>query len=167
MPSPYQIQIANQQASIPVNEAELMRFADATLHAERVAQAEISLAVVDDATIHEINRQHLQHDYPTDVISFLLNSHLVDPRAAAPGQTPRRGTGLSIDGEIILSADTAAREAGDYGWVPLDEMGLYVVHGLLHLCGYDDLTDEEQAVMRQREREILASLGLTARYEDD
>ena len=46
-------------------------------------------------------------------------------------------------------------------------MGLYVVHGLLHLCGYDDLTDEEQAVMRQREREILASLGLTARYEDD
>jgi probable rRNA maturation factor len=46
-------------------------------------------------------------------------------------------------------------------------MSLYVVHGLLHLCGYDDLTDGEQAIMRDREREILTSLGLSPQYSED
>lgn len=166
MPSPYQIQITNQQANVPVDEAQLLRFATETLRSEGIARAEISIAIVDDLAIHTINREHLQHDYPTDVISFLLDSGEADPRSAQGGQG-RRGHGLWIDGEIILSADTAVREAADYGWDTSSEMALYVVHGLLHLCGYDDLTDEEQAIMRGREREILSALGLSPQYSED
>ena len=100
------------------------------------------------------------------MISFLLDSGEADPRSAQGGQG-RRGQGLWIDGEILLSADTAVREAADYGWDTSSEMALYVVHGLLHLCGYDDLTDEEQAIMRGREREILSALGLSPQYSED
>ena len=166
MPSPYQIQITNQQANVLVDEAQLLRFATETLRSEGIARAEISIAIVDDPAIHTINREHLQHDYPTDVISFLLDSGEADPRSAQGGQG-RRGQGLWIDGEILLSADTAVREAADYGWDTSSEMALYVVHGLLHLCGYDDLTDEEQAIMRGREREILSALGLSPQYSED
>lgn len=166
MPSPYQIQIANQQAKVPVDEAQLLRFAEETLRSEGISRAEISIAIVDDPAIHTVNREHLQHDYPTDVISFLLDSGEADPRSV-PGGEGRRGQGLWIDGEIILSADTAVREAAEYGWETSSEMALYVVHGLLHLCGYDDLTDEEQTIMRGREREILTSLGLAPQYAED
>jgi probable rRNA maturation factor len=68
---------------------------------------------------------------------------------------------------VILSGDTAAREALEYGWEPTAEVCLYLVHGLLHLCGYDDLTDDEQSIMRSRERQILQQLGMSPRYEGD
>lgn len=167
MSSPYQIQITNQQSKIPVDEAHLVRCAQETLRAEGIVEAEISIAIVDDPTIHKVNRDHLQHDYPTDVISFLLDSGDTDPRSAQAERSEGRGAGLWIDGEILLSADTAAREATEYGWETASEMALYVVHGLLHLCGYDDLTDDEQAIMRDRERAVLASLGLSPRYRED
>lgn len=167
MTSPYQIQITNQQTNSPVDEAHLLRCAHETLRQEGIARAEISIAIVDDPSIHEINRTHLQHDYPTDVISFLLDSGVADPRSVAQAGPKGRGQGLWIDGEIILSADTAVREAREYDWDASSEMALYVVHGLLHLCGYDDLSDEEQAIMREREREILTSLGLSPQYSED
>lgn len=167
MTSPYQIQITNQQANAPVDEAQLLHCARETLRQAGIARAEISIAIVDDPAIHEINRTHLQHDYPTDVISFLLDSGVADPRSVTQAGPKGRGQGLWIDGEIILSADTAIREAQEYGWDASSEMALYVVHGLLHLCGYDDLTDEEQAIMRDREREILTSLGLSPQYSED
>jgi probable rRNA maturation factor len=167
MTSPYQIQITNQQAKTPVDEAQLLHCARETLRLEGIARAEISIAIVDDPTIHKINREHLQHDYPTDVISFLLDSGEADPRSLSHEGPQGRGHGMWIDGEIILSADTAVREAQEYGWDAASEMSLYVVHGLLHLCGYDDLTDGEQAIMRDREREILTSLGLSPQYSED
>ena len=68
---------------------------------------------------------------------------------------PRR-----LEGELIVSTETALREAAAHGWTPADELLLYVVHGLLHLCGYDDLTDEARPVMRAREREVLAGWQL-------
>lgn len=71
-----------------------------------------------------------------------------------------RGSGKTIDGEIIVSSEYAARLAPEFGWRPLDELTLYIIHGLLHLCGYDDLTDEELPIMRRREREVLSIIGL-------
>lgn len=56
--------------------------------------------------------------------------------------------------------------AAKYRWRPLDEVTLYVVHGLLHLCGYDDMTRKEQASMQQREREVLADWGLSPHYAE-
>ena len=71
-----------------------------------------------------------------------------------------RGTGKTIDGEVIVSSEYAAKLAPEFGWEPLEELTLYIVHGLLHLCGYDDLTEAALPVMRQREREVLALIGL-------
>ena len=168
MSTPYQILISNDQTAVAVSEEELVRVATLTLQTEGVVEAEISVALVDDPAIHRLNRDYLQHDYPTDVISFLLDSGTSDPRGATQPAVPgRRGTGKWLAGDVVLSGETAVREAGEYGWEPKSEVCLYLVHGLLHLCGYDDLTDAEQSTMRQREREILRELGWEARYEGD
>ena len=164
----YQILISNEQTTVAISENELRRVAMLTLEAEGVVEAEISVAVVDDPAIHRVNRDYLQHDYPTDVISFLLDSGDADPRSIPPSHFKQgRGFGKWLHGDVILSGDTAQREAREYGWEPPAEVCLYLVHGLLHLCGYDDLTEEEQAIMRAREREILQQLGLSPRYEED
>ena len=72
-----------------------------------------------------------------------------------------------IEGEVIVSAEMALQMAEQYHWHGADELCLYLVHGLLHLCGYDDLTEVEQIVMRQREREILRHWNLTPHYAED
>ena len=128
---------------------------------EGLASATISLAIVTDAEIHRVNREFLGHDYPTDGISILLTG------SSDPGEFPGEPFAAEIhpiasdhlDGEIIVSSETANREAPAHGWSPQAELLLYVVHGLLHLCGYDDLTDEARPVMRSRERELLALWG--------
>lgn len=100
---------------------------------------EVSLAIVDDPTIHTLNREHLQHDYATDVLSFVLER-----------------TESSIDGEVIVSCDTATKNAPEYGWGPQEELLLYFIHGCLHLVGYDDHNDEDRAAMRSGEAKYLA-----------
>ena len=101
-----------------------------------------------DARMHALNRQYLQHDYPTDVLSFVL-----DHDEAA----------RSLDGEIIASSDYAAREAPHYGWTTDDELLLYVIHGCLHLVGHDDTTPDAAKAMREAEARQLEALGLTPR----
>lgn len=107
----------------------------------QLTHMEVSLAVVDDKTIHELNREHLDHDWPTDVISFLFESD-----------------GSYVDGEVIASADTARRLSEVAGWPPTDELLLYVVHGLLHLAGLDDVQPDDRRVMRQAELDCLTAL---------
>jgi len=175
--SPFTIAIANQQRAVRINRRQLTRLARSVLARETVASADISIAIVDDRQIHAINRQFLKHDYPTDVISFLLDGAFEETsacgRAGRVGAKPtgkgrgrgralrtnRRGRGKVIDGEVILSAETARRNAGIFGVSPNEELSLYLVHGLLHLCGYDDMTRPEKQLMRRREAE---SLGRTA-----
>ena len=146
---PYEIEFVNRQTAISCDEEEILRAASAVLAGEQIASAEISLCVVDDGAIHELNRQYLQHDYPTDVISFIL-SH-------------EQG---HLDGEVIASAETAERESKRLGWATEAELLLYLVHGLLHLCGYDDRDPAALARMREKERHYLSLLGHTARYDE-
>lgn len=155
MPVPYTIAIANEQRCLRVNRRRLTQLALSVLAREQVARAEISIAIVDDTRIHAINRKFLNHDCPTDVISFLLEG-TEGTDDAAP--VVRRGTGKTINGEIVISAETALRVAADYDKTPADELALYLVHGLLHLCGYDDLTPKEKRLMHRREAEALEAL---------
>ncbi len=110
--------------------------------------ATVSVAVVDDPTIHALNRKFLQHDYPTDVLSFVLEDD-----------------GRQLQGELIVSADTAARNAIDYGWSTADELLLYLVHGSLHLVGHRDQEQAEIAAMRQAEAAHLKQLGIAVPVE--
>jgi probable rRNA maturation factor len=115
-----------------------------------IEAGEISIAIVDDARMHELNRQYLAHDYPTDVLSFVLE---------------RDEEAKSLDGEIVVSADYAAREAPRYGWTASDELLLYVIHGALHLVGHDDQSPDSKAAMRAVETVVLARLGLRHRHD--
>ena len=156
----YEIHLSNRQQLLPINDEQIREIVKTVLDQEAVVQAEIVVALVDDAAIHVVNREHLQHDYPTDVISFLYDAEVV-------GNLPEsglRGQNLQIDGELVVSTETAVRESEVYGWDAFDELRLYLVHGLLHLCGYDDLCDSEQAIMRNRERAILKNWNLTPHY---
>ena len=158
----YQIDIANSQDCLDVDEEFLTQVAERVLAAEQVAAAEISIALVDNATIHELNRQYLNHDYPTDVLSFLLecDPEETGPPAAGFPET-LRGRGKRLEGEVIISTETALQDAENFGWSPREEVVLYLIHGLLHLVGYDDLSSTEQAVMRARERAMLAEFHIT------
>lgn len=161
----FHIAINNKQSILLLDENWIRQIVEHTLQQEEVAAATISIAIVDDNEIHEINRRHLQHDYPTDVISFLIEesggdeSRRSDPTGRCSGKT--------IEGEIVVSTETAVDVALDYGTEPHDEVALYLIHGLLHVCGYDDLTDEELPLMRARERVALTALRIEIPQRDD
>ncbi|MDA1049245.1 MAG: rRNA maturation RNase YbeY [Planctomycetota bacterium] len=143
------VEIANKQSE-HVFDAKLLQAAvRRVLDGESIEEADVSVAIVDDATIHVLNRKYLQHDYATDVLSFLLSS-----------------SGDLLEGEIIVSADTAAREAIRFRSSLLDELLLYLIHGTLHLAGYDDASDSERATMRVKERQYLGALGRPPNYEE-
>ena len=142
--------------SVPAG--RIRRIARLVLAAEEVARATISVALVDNQAIHRLNRRHLNHDYETDVLSFLFES---EPDVRGTTATPEnpRGQRRRIDGEIVISAEMALQSAPRFGWSAAEELALYLVHGLLHLCGYDDGSDSERRLMRKRERAILNLLG--------
>lgn len=145
------IEIAEQQSAHAVDAARLKKAVRGVLAEVGVRSGEISVAIVGDERMHELNRQYLAHDYPTDVLSFVFD---------------RNETAGHLEGEIIASADYAAREAARYGWTTDDELLLYVIHGCLHLVGHDDQTPEGAAAMRAAETKHLAAIGLQHRYGD-
>ncbi len=138
------ISIASPQEIVPIDRARMRETVRTVLDGENVADAEISLAFVDNPTIHRLNQRYLQHDEPTDVLSFPLS----EPSAA------------TLAGELVLGVEVAAEQAAGRGHDVQAELILYVIHGLLHLCGYDDDDDADRAAMRQRERHYLRQLGL-------
>lgn len=159
----YQIAIADSQRALEVNQARLREVCEHVLSDEQVASAEISIAIVGSTRMQALNKQHLNHDYDTDVLSFLLDCAPDVDVMEHPDDGPR-GRGKSIDGEIIVCAEMAKQMAGQLEWDALAELDLYVVHGLLHLVGYDDLDPHEQSIMRQRERELMQHWGLSVRH---
>lgn len=157
----YTVHLNNNQGLLEIRESLVLETVTAVLRSEQIAAAEIVVALVDDCIIHAVNREHLAHDYATDVISFLYESD----RAPNTAKETGRSCGAQLDGELVLSVETALRSATEFGWDAEAEIRLYLVHGLLHLCGYDDLSDSEQAIMRNREREILKIWNLTPHYK--
>jgi probable rRNA maturation factor len=162
-PEPDGLEISNRQTHVRIGAAYIRKVARAVLDAEQVASARISVALADNATVRRVNREYLAHDYDTDVLSFLFES-ASDPTGPAehrsPGPARPRGLGRRIEGEVLASAEMAAKLAQRFGWSPRDELTLYLVHGLLHLCGYDDQSARERRTMRERERAVLAKLGI-------
>ena len=179
----FEIDISNDQNFVRVDIKQLTHAIAHALQVEQVTSAVISLSIVDNAAIHTMNRDHLQHDYPTDVISFQLDFSIhsnddnrededddddstTDDQSTAP-RAELRAQGAMIEGEIIASAQMAVEMASSGQWSAINELTLYVIHGLLHICGYDDLTPAEKHIMRGRERAVLSGLGLQPVYPDD
>jgi len=139
----FELSLANRQSIHAVDEPQLVDAARRVLADSKFTSATISLAVVDDATIHTLNRQFLKHDWPTDVLSFVLDVR-----------------GLYLNGEVVLSADTADTAAAEVGWSPAEEQLLYVIHGMLHLVGLDDEAEADVRNMRAAERFYLHECGV-------
>src|SRR5436853_7233120 len=116
------IAIAHPQESVAIDRSRMREIVRTVLESEGVADAEISLAFVDNATIHRLNRRYLGHDEPTDVLSFPLS----EPNAR------------KLSGELVVGVEVARAQAEARGHDVQAELALYVIHGLLHLCGFDD-----------------------------
>lgn len=115
--------------------------------------AEVSLTLVDDEQIHEINREYRDVDRPTDVISFALEE----------GEEPAviGGPAEMLLGEIVISMETATRQAAEYGHTLAREVAFLALHGMLHLLRYDHMTPTDEKRMFDKQREILTALGVT------
>ena len=150
-----QIDCCNRQKLLPVRVTDLKRLMAAALDATGIETAEISLAIVDDEKIAQLHEVWLGVPGPTDVITFDLS-----PPAGLARPTGSTDLSTHLAGEIVASGETAHREAGRYHWQPEHELAYYLVHGLLHLCGYDDHSPAERRTMRRRERQVMEDIGL-------
>jgi probable rRNA maturation factor len=131
----------------------LRRVACHVLLAEGAGPTELGVVITDDATIRELNRRFLGIDEPTDVLSFGLGAQGGRPFALPPGE-------VASLGEVIISYPTAVRQAEEQGHSLQAEVAHLLVHGILHLLGYEHQAAEDERVMRQRGEEILADLDL-------
>lgn len=112
----------------------------------------LTLSLVDDDEIREINRRHRRIDRPTDVLSFPLIDE-TDGFALPPG-APREL------GDVVVSYPRAIAQAEEYGHTVKRELAYLVVHGVLHILGHDHEDPAEQAIMRAREEAALGVVGL-------
>ncbi len=108
---------------------------------------EVNVTICDDEYIREINNEHRGIDRPTDVLSFPFFDF----------ETPEQ---MTLLGDIIISRDTAYRQAEEYGHSPRREFSFLAAHSALHLLGYDHETDDEREAMEAKQREILDELGI-------
>ncbi|MFN2257081.1 MAG: rRNA maturation RNase YbeY [Desulfuromonadaceae bacterium] len=113
-------------------------------------RAELSVLIIDDAAIQEINRDYLERDRPTNVISF----------SQQEGETPVVPGAEVLLGDVVISADTASRDAQEAGIYMFAELVFLLLHGILHLLGYDHErgTQEDAKRMEAKEQEIYALL---------
>jgi len=140
------VAVNNRQRRVRVSTPRLRATAEAALRALGRVGFHVDVSVVDDPAIRRLNARFRRTRKTTDVLAFDLH---------APG--PSR-----LMGEVIVCADTAKRQARRVGVPVALELDLLVVHGLLHLAGWDDHEPLEARLMHEREREILAETGRRA-----
>jgi probable rRNA maturation factor len=141
-PRPPPLELADRQSFVELGRRRVARAVAAARALASRRRGALSVALVDDATIRALHRDHLDDDTPTDVLSFPLDR--------TPGWL----------GEVVASGETARREALARGVAPRDELLLYVVHGLLHLLGFDDHAPADRKKMRAAERAALRAVGV-------
>ncbi|MDW7675422.1 MAG: rRNA maturation RNase YbeY [Bacillota bacterium] len=118
---------------------------------------ELTLVLVDDEQIQQLNKEHRAIDKPTDVLSFPQYDSLAELEESF---LQLQGDEQLLLGDIVISLETATKQAKDYNHSNDRELGYLFIHGLLHLLGYDHMNENEQQKMRQAEEELLGQLDL-------
>lgn len=141
------------------------RVIDKCLDAEEFPyEAEVSLTIVDDETIKEINKEQRDIDRATDVLSFPMLEYDspsdFDFLEAESIDWVNPDTGEITLGDIVISIDHCKAQAEEYGHSVTREYAFLITHSMLHLFGYDHMEDEEREVMEDRQRTILEELGI-------
>lgn len=128
-------------------------------------EAEVNLTLIDNAGIHEINLEYRQIDRPTDVLSFPMLSYekagdfsFLDEES---DDDFNPDTGEVMLGDIIISVDKVLEQAESYGHSPRREFAFLIVHSMLHLFGYDHITEEDAAVMEPKQQQILNAMNIS------
>ena len=139
------LEVLDEQDELVVDRAKVRTVCEQILDDAGIRSGKINVILVDSDTIQQYNRDFLQHDTPTDTISFPLED--------------RRSEG-SLEGEVLACTEVAKSRAAEFSWTAEEELLLYVVHGMLHLVGFDDATPEQQTAMQEKERSYLATLNI-------
>ena len=118
---------------------------------------EVDITIVTDEEIHVLNRDYRNVDRATDVLSFALDEDGGEPELVG-------GPEVHLLGDIIISAETAMRQAEEFGHGLEREIVYLAVHGLLHLLGYDHMQEEDKVVMRAKDEEALREIKLSEEF---
>jgi probable rRNA maturation factor len=139
-----EVLIDNRQSRHKISLKEIKQTVQVILDALDCPDSELSILIVDDPQIEELNRQYLDREGPTNVIAFAMREG--DFSDLSP----------HLLGDVVISTDTAAREAGNAAMSTERRFNELLVHGILHLLGYDHEIDEEEArVMEDKSRELM------------
>jgi len=137
-----EINFVHENVDVDINEEQISEWVEEVIETEEKKMGEITVVFCDDEYLLDVNREHLNHDYYTDIITF---DYVV---------------GDLIMGELYISVDRIADNAKEFAVDFLTELQRVIIHGVLHLCGYPDATDTEKQVMRSKENEALSILGV-------
>ena len=141
------ITIINLQSKVPISSKRVIKTVQKVLSSEGIKKTgEITVSFVNDPKIKELNLKYLGRDNPTEVIAFDVAE-------------PKRKDKIFAD--IVISTDTAIGNAKAFKTSPLFELYLYVIHGVLHILGYDDRTKKDKLLMRKKEADLVKKLGLS------
>ena len=150
MPPAYDIQIKRETPKPRVSVSRLKKNTRAILKALGWKGAAVSVLLAGDRKIQKLNRKYLNHDRPTDVIAF----------SQLEGKRLRFKDDIPFLGDIVISLETTARQAVQFGNSFDYELHFYLCHGILHLMGWDDSTLKAAAKMDRKQRMILEKTGL-------
>ncbi len=138
------VAVRNLQKRIPVNPKRITKTVLKILSEEGIKKSgEITLCFVNDPKIKKVNLKYLGKNNPTDVIAF----DIAEPKAKD-----------KLFADIVISTDRAVDNAKAFKTSPLFELYLYVIHGVLHILGYDDQSKKDKLLMRKREKDLLKIL---------
>ncbi|KUM41843.1 rRNA maturation RNase YbeY [Pseudomonas sp. EpS/L25] len=143
------VQVASEAADLP-EEPDLRRWCERALRA-RQGDSELTIRLVDEDEGRELNRTWRHKDYATNVLSF-------------PADVPDEFLDIPLLGDLVICAPVVAREAAEQGKPADAHWAHLVIHGCLHLLGYDHLDDDEAEEMEDLERQLLAELGYPDPY---
>ena len=140
------IYLSNRQKALPIKDATLKRRLGKILKELDISEAHVSISLTDDAEIRDINNQYRGVDAPTNVLAFAME------------EGPEIMGGPRLLGDIVISGETILAEAPTMGYTDGEMFYFYLVHGLLHLLGYDHEQSPEEATRQEAETERLWNL---------
>lgn len=146
------IDLIDETGRAIINREQIQHVVDAALLADGLGQCALTVLLVDDEESARLHRTHFSDPEPTDVMTFPDGS--ADPETGHPHL-----------GDLAVGVDVALRNAADRGRQASDELTLYILHGVLHLLGYDDVDERDQAEMWAVQRKLLATVGIELEAE--
>ncbi|SFS85994.1 rRNA maturation RNase YbeY [Paenibacillus sp. BC26] len=157
---------SNDQEKVEISESfigVLEQLLQLAAEAEGMTDGEVTLSIVDDEEIHQLNREYRNIDRPTDVLSFAMQEE-TDEELEIIYEVDDESESVPFEGmlgDIIISAERAKLQSEEYGHSLERELGFLFVHGFLHLIGYDHQDEASEAVMTEKQEAVLRQAGLT------